>query len=276
MDDLTDDIVIDPDVPCTNRAAGHDSIRQSGPFVCKYVNPFSDTDSGNSEIRFYEQQLPLVPSIQKFVPTYRGTKQVTVGDEEKKYIVLDDLTYQYKKPSVIDIKMGTRLVAENATPRQMERLHRKKFAGQEIIGCRMSGMRIYRNDKQKFVSDPEKFLRTVVPETFAQTFVDYYLYDGIRVRYEVAEQIITQLRSVLEGVEKNTKFRLSLSSLLIIYEADPESDTRVDVRMIDFGHVVPITSEGEKDEGYITGINSLIGFMEKILEQRLIPSKNIY
>jgi 1D-myo-inositol-tetrakisphosphate 5-kinase/inositol-polyphosphate multikinase len=261
------DIDIDPQIPCTNRAGGHESIRQSGPFVCKYVNPKSDTDSGNNEIRFYETQLALVPSIKPFVPKYRGTKVIRVGDEERKYIILEDLTYKYKKPSVIDIKMGTRLVAENATPRQLERIYRKKFAGQEIIGCRMSGYRIYRNDLKAFVVDPDKFLRTVTPETFVQTFVDHYLFDGITVKYAVAQKVLEKLRLILVAMEQNLKFRFTLSSLLFIYEADLDKELNVDVHMIDFGHVVEASRE-EQDIGYLTGVKSLIRFMEQIVEKR--------
>ncbi len=271
---VADNVVIDPNQPCRNRAAGHDSIRQSGSYVCKYVNPLSDTDSGNSEIRFYEKQLPHVPSIHAFVPKYRGTKTITVDDQQRTYIILDDLTYKFSRPSVIDIKMGTRLVAENATPRQINRINRKKFAGQEKIGCRISGVRIYRNDKNKYVTDPDKILRNVLPETWAQTFVDYYLFDGKKVHYQVAEQIIPQLKDIKQGMLQNTKLRLSLSSLLIIYETDENSPTNVQVKMIDFGHVVENT-EPQVDQGYITGIDSIIRYLEQIIEQKMTPSTDI-
>lgn len=98
------------------------------------------------------------------------------------------------------------------------------------------------------------------------------------------------LERILHHFERaNNEFLFIGSSILLIYDNDntaPHSrwaraierttrlhpdtyaalrrKTRVDVRMIDFAHTGPLPSGQQRDEGYITGLKSIIGALRMV------------
>ncbi len=105
-------------------------------------------------------------------------------------------------------------------------------------------------------------------------------------------ECVKKIKKVKDWFEKQTQLAFFASSLLIVYEGNPDhakqtnnnvqtkptedngkehsatsSNSRtdpaslVDVRMIDFAHVFPAES---KDENYLYGLNNLIKYLEEL------------
>lgn len=60
-----------------------------------------------------------------------------------KYIVLEDLVYQYKKPCVMDLKMGKRQRKIGASPEKEQRqLEKSLKTTSHAVGFRLCGMQV--------------------------------------------------------------------------------------------------------------------------------------
>lgn len=65
-------------------------------------------------------------------------------DEGKKYIVLQNLYHGYNKPSILDIKLGSKLTDENASPDKVKRLQDVSDSTTSgSLGFRICGMKLY-------------------------------------------------------------------------------------------------------------------------------------
>lgn len=95
-----------------------------------------------------------------------------------------------------------------------------------------------------------------------------FFYDGVKVRTDVIEYLLSKIKSLLEWWEEGGNFSLISSSLLIIYDAKVKKDVKADVRMIDFAHVHEI-DKNAKDEGYISGLKSLIKIFKEIVQDEI-------
>jgi len=65
---------------------------------------------GKAETEFYEE-IHLYPLLQSFAPKFHGIKELN----DKKYIVIEDLTHGFQKPCILDVKIGKQSYGEDAT-----------------------------------------------------------------------------------------------------------------------------------------------------------------
>jgi len=65
---------------------------------------------GKAETEFYEE-IHLYPTLQSFAPKFHGIKELN----DKKYIVIEDLTHGFQKPCILDVKIGRQSYGEDAT-----------------------------------------------------------------------------------------------------------------------------------------------------------------
>ena len=79
-----------------------------------------------------------------------------------------------------------------------------------------------------------------------------------------------RLRAVEEYFNTQCSLQLYGSSILLIYDADPASPIKVDLRMIDFSHV--FSEVGVRDENYLVGVRYLRGILDRLLAQSLKSS----
>ena len=77
----------------------------------------------------------------KWIAAYHGVKEVNQNGINGRFMILDDLTAGYEKPSVIDLKIGTKTWEDDAPQEKIDR-ESKKYPLQRTIGFRLTGMRI--------------------------------------------------------------------------------------------------------------------------------------
>lgn len=67
------------------------------------------------------------------------------------YLVLGDLTLQYSRPCVLDIKMGTRQHGEDATPaKALSHTAKCEATTSASLGLRICGMQIFNQEDDKY------------------------------------------------------------------------------------------------------------------------------
>ncbi|CAB4255656.1 similar to Saccharomyces cerevisiae YDR173C ARG82 Inositol polyphosphate multikinase (IPMK), sequentially phosphorylates Ins(1,4,5)P3 to form Ins(1,3,4,5,6)P5 [Maudiozyma barnettii] len=156
---------------------------------------------------------------------------------EKRFLVLQNLTAGFKKPNIIDIKLGKILYDDNATEEKRQRLSEvSQTTTSGSLGFRICGMRIQENkktssiekDHHTFQSDGEyifinkMFGRTRTPDDVIDAFGTYFANSLLsEKRCSTLKQLFFQRLQLFYNTILNSEVRMISSSLLFIYEGDP-------------------------------------------------------
>jgi len=142
------------------QVGGHKGIQVTGDgaLIVKAALPL--------ELQFYQNMLaqPALASLRRWVPTYLGTLRlegqntaeglasVEVPENEKELIVIENAAHGFRKPNIIDIKLGTVLYDDDAGPEKKERMQKKaKQTTSGEAGVCLTGFQVNAN----VVTQPE-------------------------------------------------------------------------------------------------------------------------
>jgi len=278
-----------------------DEQRHSVGFVLK---PVREDHRGIREIAFYEQLLRLsalsksrnddddeynlemstsdmiLNMFYDFIPMYYGVVQICKNSIADRYILLEDVTYPFQRPHVMDIKMGHQTWEPGESSFKID-TETTKYPMQHVYGFRITGMRIFTWDSlsQSWVIQTldKQYGRSLqtrdeLSRAFKVFFTTQHDSPMNHVNMEAIHTVLTQLYQVRQCFESNSDFGFFASSILIVVEgcsADCSNDTErmgplAKVKMIDFGHV---QRRMERDVGYLHGIATLCDILENIIRK---------
>jgi len=215
---------------------------------------------GKDETAFYEE-IHLYPTLQSFAPSFHGIKEV----DDKKYIVIEDLTHGFKKPCILDVKIGRQSYGEDASPEKKASMEAKdKKSTTWTLGARITAMKVYQTETGDYIKKGKAEGKDVTTENFRAALSEYF-HNGKELRKELIPKFLEKIYKIKEWIESQSELRLYSSSILFVYDGEGDNDNVV-IRIIDFAHVFKIADQG-KDEGYIFGVNNLISHLEGIAAQ---------
>lgn len=237
-----------------------------------------------------EKEAKLLRRLYRFVPGYFGMVRHEIADDDLGqtsiaapgpygieldcYLLLQDITVNFEKPCVIDLKMGFQTFEPDA-PESKRQRELEKYPQQDIFGFRIVGKRIYIPSHKEagdngFVFYPKHVGRSLGShEGLRDAFVTFFGLDSIDAslrpsRLKMVTIILLKLRSLQHWFRDNEQFRFFASSLLIAYEGDIENGGNPDmvaVKMIDFGRV---RRHRGGDPGYLKGLATVSSLLEEI------------
>lgn len=148
-------------------------------------------------------------------------------------IVLENVAVDFKKPNILDVKLGARLWADDAPAAKRARLDKAaEETTSKPLGFRIAGMKTYLGDR---ATTPEglspdgykiydkMYGRSFNVETVRQGFEDYFLLEkGVKAKgalRKVIRRLMDDLRGMAAAIEKEES-RMYSASLLFVYEGD--------------------------------------------------------
>ncbi|EDR12176.1 uncharacterized protein LACBIDRAFT_246465 [Laccaria bicolor S238N-H82] len=297
---------IGPTRTLTPQVGGHVGVltTENGSLLIKAALP--------RELEVYQKLLydPVLEALRPFTATFLGTLKLEgevdesnpitpdggiaikpTDDHKDDSIVLENVTYPFLKPNILDVKLGTILYDETASPEKVERM--KKTARDTTsfeTGVRLTGFQVYDNATS---------LPKVIPKSYGKSIKSSDLPDGISQFFPVGQApnsssglpkqtLLPILRAIREDVADirevftTLEIRLVGGSLLIIYEADwaraeeglqrlwpdegDEGGPPFVVKIIDFAHTRLAPGEGP-DEGVLLGLDTVLRLLDARIAQ---------
>ncbi|KTW30835.1 hypothetical protein T552_00547 [Pneumocystis carinii B80] len=212
-------------VPYIHQTAGHDGVLsdKSGIIICKPCIP--------AEVTFYSMAQAF-PAFQRWMPTYMGNLSLESSSVEVENrssgrsdaIVLENLCYPFVHPCTIDVKLGSRLWDDDASAEKRKRLEEvSKHTTSGCLGFRVSAMRIWNVKQGVYQSYSKEWGKSLTESTISEGLNEFLsVVEAKEQRLRVISEWINNL-SQIEEVLNKAEVRMYSSSLLFIYEGDPDA-----------------------------------------------------
>ncbi|PFH31781.1 inositol polyphosphate kinase [Besnoitia besnoiti] len=186
-----------------------------------------------------------------------------------RHIVLEDLVYGFKKPCVLDIKMGKRQRKVGASPEKEKRqLEKSLKTTSHELGFRLCGCQYY-NKKTDTLCYRDKYWGRKLTKEKVPNAIRQWFWNGSTLYVELIPVLLEKLDMFYSCVAQLKHYRFWSSSLLLVYDGglcDPEErKNSLDIRMIDFANTIYLRDNPAPDEEYLFGLRNLIGGLHALL-----------
>ncbi|XP_077999404.1 inositol polyphosphate multikinase-like [Glandiceps talaboti] len=186
------------------------------------LKPISSRASGRRELRFYEEVFredqvdPVITGLRCFLPRYRGL--IPEKEASISYMKLDDVTRRFKKPCIMDIKIGRRTCLPDSSERKkMSSLYKHPHLPK--LGFQILGMKIYHPSRGEYVNFDSKYGRELNEDESVQGLVRFFS-NRKRFRRDLLPAFLKRLERIENWFDKQNKYHFVSSSLLFVYEGD--------------------------------------------------------
>ncbi|CAG8481760.1 3250_t:CDS:2 [Paraglomus brasilianum] len=247
------------------------------------------------EKAFYEQSI-LQPDFAAWLPKYYGSLQLHQAQDENPTlavaICLENITHNFSKPCVLDLKLGTRLYLDTESDAKKQKMIRKaEISTSKNLGIRLVAFRVYKEATDAYILYDREYGYTLTDDTVLTGFKNYFDADiPPHLHQLIIKRFLKNLTDFANVLEK-TELRMYSASLLFVYEGsrealekalareedelkksgdddadeDASSCKPTDMRMIDFAHSYFAKGIG-KDEGCLLGVMNTIKYLTMLLD----------
>lgn len=235
--------------PLSSQVGGHAGVLETedGSLIIKPALPI--------ELKFYQelQHNPELASLRRFTPKFIGTlklegqldetkpsadgsmKIMPIDAPEKECLVVENLSYPFLKPNILDVKLGTVLYDRFAVPDKVERMIKAARNTTSLeTGIRLTGFQVYNNITGQAVVTSKAYGKSIqpsqLPEGIKRFFPVHEPLEGNKAAKSTYGLPLSTLLPILIYIKEEIKnirenyseheIRMVGGSLLIIYEAD--------------------------------------------------------
>ncbi|KAJ0236355.1 Inositol polyphosphate multikinase beta [Hirschfeldia incana] len=253
----------------------------------RFYKPLQGDARGENEAKFYESfsSNKNVPDhIRGYFPAYHGVQQIEASNGSGKlpHLVLEDVVSGYSKPSVMDVKIGSRTWYPDVSEEYFNKCIKKDKATTTVsLGFRVSGLKIFDHQESKFWRPDKRVVLAYKADgarTALRKFVSSNRLDGdddgsipnCAFASGVYGGVLVQLLELKAWFETQTLYHFNSCSILMVYENDDDESGGGDerrkarVKLVDFAHV--LDGNGVIDHNFFGGLCSFIKFIKDIVE----------
>ena len=199
----------------------------SNPAITQPSGDRNPPDIAHVIAPLFDDGHPTTPTLPAWTPSNGGKIDTNTA------IVLENMAAHFKKPNVLDVKLGARLWADDAPAAKRQKLEKSAAeTTSKPLGFRIEGMKIWQgvqaNGHENTSTDGYRvcdklYGRNLTVETVQQGFEDFFFVKSAAVTTtlacEVIQRFLKDLRGLQEVIEKEES-RMYSASLLFIYEGD--------------------------------------------------------
>ncbi|KAG0268597.1 hypothetical protein BGZ95_002398 [Linnemannia exigua] len=178
------------------------------------------------------------------------------GARDDECICLENVSLGFKKPCVLDLKMGTQLYDDDASEEKKARLGIVAASSTSLpLGFRMTGFEVYDSEKNDFTKYSKQYGKSLTEETVLDGIRKYFAAKlGPERMRLIIERFVNDLTDFLATIETQ-ELRMRSSSLLMVYEGDAEAfDAGLELEQEKIAAVVAraqahLEKAGQEEEG---------------------------
>jgi len=236
--------------PFAYQVGGHEGMQMigDGALIVKATLPL--------ELQFYQniRVSPALSSLRPWVPTYLGTLRLEgqntaegiasvegVPETEKEMMVLENVAEGFRKPNILDVKLGTALYDEETPPEKRDRMEKKaRYTTSGEVGIRLTGFQVFGNKTRQPLVFPKEYGKSIRTAELSAGIARFFPVHDSMAGLPGAETggrldvglpvtlLVPILRSIRKSVQElrdllsSIELRMIGSSLLIVYEGDWE------------------------------------------------------
>ncbi|KIY73075.1 SAICAR synthase-like protein [Cylindrobasidium torrendii FP15055 ss-10] len=282
-------------IPLASQVGGHAGVltTEDGSLIIKPALPL--------EHKFYQSLTtdPAFATLRSYAPKFIGTLKLegkaeqgaeglSVGASEgsgKESLVLENLSFPFTKPNILDIKLGTVLYDEEAPEDKKQRMIETARNTTSLeSGVRLTGFQVYDNTTGQPVNTPKSYgksikvsdLRDGAAKFFPVASVDSTSGLSANLLLPILKAIrteIIEIRAAFAALE----LRMVGGSLLLVYEGDAAKAAEGVSWMLDGGlSVVAADEDDEKSDDEDEKVKHSPVYSVKLIDfahTRLVPEK---
>ncbi|XP_077206528.1 inositol polyphosphate multikinase [Paroedura picta] len=219
-------------VPLSHQVAGHMYGKDKGGIlqhpdgtVLKQLQP---PPRGPRELEFYNQvyaadcEDPVFLELRKYLPKYHGTWSPPTAPNDL-YLKLEDVTHRFKKPCIMDVKIGQKSYDPYASAEKIKQ-QVSKYPLMEEIGFLVLGMRVYHIHSDSYETQNQHYGRGLTKETIKDGVARFF-HNGYYLRKDVVIASIQKIKEILQWFESQKHLNFYASSLLFVYDGSSQMST---------------------------------------------------
>lgn len=192
------------------------------------LKPLGKPQCGERELNFYQQlnhnenMNDLLKKIRPFIPKFHGIVEYEVSGSRHTFIKLEDLTYNMRKPCIMDVKVGRHTWDPFATQEKRLLEEQKYKCCKESLGLCLPGFQMYTKNtdgRETLLRYGREYGKQLDREGFCRT-VELFLHCDDPAYRIMHQELLRQLYSIHNWFKSQSTFHFYASSLLIVYDSD--------------------------------------------------------